>query len=241
MPYPFRAVDGKTEVKLPPGSFFVRYFYNLIKKYDPFADAIKPHSKYMRYLLTHHILNPKILAILGHFVRMLYQVAMHSSPMTADELKTVSEKQAEMFRSTAARYGLSLDQLKAIQDQWDVTTAKGSIFHTILKYSVYSKDSPYRGVANAIRRILGVKYVVFGHTHQLDQDYETNGDYFNAGTWMALYVDDSDRLLRETGDVQFSFVRVLKNEGGEATVELLEWDDARGAMDRVKLLAPRVP
>ncbi len=42
------------EVELPPGSLFVRYLFNRVETDSPFADNIKPASRYVAWVAAHH-------------------------------------------------------------------------------------------------------------------------------------------------------------------------------------------
>jgi UDP-2,3-diacylglucosamine pyrophosphatase LpxH len=44
----------QNEIDLPLGSLFVRYLFNTIEEVEPFADNIKPQSKFIRWLLKKH-------------------------------------------------------------------------------------------------------------------------------------------------------------------------------------------
>ena len=41
----------KDKILLPLGSFFVRYFFNKLEDVNPFADNIKPYSRYITWSL----------------------------------------------------------------------------------------------------------------------------------------------------------------------------------------------
>lgn len=42
------------EIDLPLGSLFVRYLFNLVEEEFPFADNIKPSTRFLRWFLRHH-------------------------------------------------------------------------------------------------------------------------------------------------------------------------------------------
>ena len=44
--------EDEKQVKLPSGSFFVRYFFNKVEQIHPFADNIKPLTRYLRWSFT---------------------------------------------------------------------------------------------------------------------------------------------------------------------------------------------
>ncbi|HXH48484.1 MAG TPA: hypothetical protein VNM47_03850 [Terriglobia bacterium] len=78
--------------------------------------------------------------------------------------------------------------------------------------------------AEAISKLLKVKYVIMGHTHDADlQSIGSSGEeYFNTGTWTIVFSEE-ERLIRKA--VEFVFVQASRRNGG-LRVKLLEWDDA---------------
>ncbi len=46
--------DREDEIDLPWGSFFVRYLFNRIEVQEPFADNIKPQSRFIRWFISKH-------------------------------------------------------------------------------------------------------------------------------------------------------------------------------------------
>jgi UDP-2,3-diacylglucosamine pyrophosphatase LpxH len=88
--------------------------------------------------------------------------------------------------------------------------------------------------AKAISKLLNVRYVIMGHTHDADlQSVGPNGEeYFNTGTWTIVF-SERERLIRKA--VEFVFVQALRrNEGLQ--VKLLEWDDATSEPRLLRLL-----
>ncbi len=81
--------------------------------------------------------------------------------------------------------------------------------------------------AERIASTLGVKYVVMGHTHdaELCELEETDGEYFNTGTWTKVFSEE-ERLLRK--EVQFVFLQGVWKGPGDLRLKLMEWDDAAG-------------
>lgn len=74
--------------------------------------------------------------------------------------------------------------------------------------------------------LLGVRYVIMGHTH--DPELYAVGDgggrgkeYFNTGTWTSVFSEE-ERLIRKP--VEFVFVQGLR-AGDGLKLKLLEWND----------------
>lgn len=68
--------DNPSLIELPSGSLFVRYFFNKIEVYHPFADNMKPISRYISWLVRH---SPSavltiLIDILPKYLRALRQV-----------------------------------------------------------------------------------------------------------------------------------------------------------------------
>ena len=77
-----------------------------------------------------------------------------------------------------------------------------------------------RDIARRIREIIGVRYVVFGHSHDPDLmpfAPSGNGAYFNVGTWMP-----------RQGIGQFIYFE-LHVEAGSPTARLMRWDREKPA------------
>ena len=84
--------------------------------------------------------------------------------------------------------------------------------------------------------LLGVQYVVMGHTHDaelhvLGEDGGRNKEYFNTGTWTKV-VSEEEQLIRKP--VEFVFVQGLRKKDG-LKLKLLEWNDGAGEPRLLKL------
>ena len=84
--------------------------------------------------------------------------------------------------------------------------------------------------ASRIARLLPVRYVVMGHTHdpKLRKLGKAGGralEYFNTGSWTGHFRDERDRLLG--GDVRFVFLEAERRQDGLRPL-LMEWDDGAG-------------
>ncbi|MGB3096541.1 MAG: hypothetical protein WBB46_07425 [Candidatus Deferrimicrobiaceae bacterium] len=77
--------------------------------------------------------------------------------------------------------------------------------------------------------LLGVRYVIIGHTHDaelytLGEDGGRKKEYFNTGTWTTVFSEE-ERLIRKP--VEFVFVQGMR-VGDGITLKLLEWNDGAG-------------
>jgi UDP-2,3-diacylglucosamine pyrophosphatase LpxH len=100
------------------------------------------------------------------------------------------------------------------------------------------KESSYlKHKAERISELLGVRYVIMGHTH--DAELQPVGrcgsrreEYFNSGTWTTVFSAE-ERLIRKP--VEFVFLQGMR-AGDGFTLKLLEWNDGAGEPRLLKLL-----
>lgn len=233
---PFRVVGNKTMIDLPSGSFFVRYFFNRIEKIDPFADNIKPMARYIFWVLTHHFLSSVFRGILWNYGKFLLEALRKRNPLSERQKVQLAQKQNDLLRLEAQRFGLPEDKLNSIGSLWIPSSISNDSLAKVL-YRLFSceRGNPYIERARKIQEILGVKFVIFGHTHETDlrglpSDRERIGEYVNSGTWTKVFSEE-ERLLRE--EKEFAYAQVLK--GPKPKIELLKWKDEMGQGERVNL------
>ena len=85
--------------------------------------------------------------------------------------------------------------------------------------------------------LLGVQYVIMGHTHDAElyaigEDGGRKKEYYNTGTWTTVFSEE-ERLVRRP--IEFVFVQGLR-AGEGLTLKLLEWNDGAGEPRLLKLL-----
>ena len=112
---PFRIIKGKTMIDLPSGSFFVRYLFNKIEKIDPFADNIKPVTRYLFWAMKHRLLSPGFIGIALGYIRFLLEAIKKKKPLSEQEKDQLSQKQKDLVKVEAQRFGLSEDNLNSTQ------------------------------------------------------------------------------------------------------------------------------
>lgn len=111
---PFLPSDP-TLIELPLGSFFVLYLFNQIERIDPFADNIKPVTRYLAWAFRAHPVTG--LSILGFHVRFFIRVLRKTSDLSADQQAARRESyRREVVRTSAAQIGLPADTLQAIDE-----------------------------------------------------------------------------------------------------------------------------
>jgi len=233
---PFRIFDGQTTIDLPSGSFFVRYFFNRIERLDPFADNIKPMTKYICWALRHRPLGLIFKGVLWNFIKLLFEALRKRTPLSQQEKEEPDQKQNNLLKLEAQKFGLSEDKLHSIRKLWVPSSiSNDSFLKVIWRFLSSEKSSPYLSKAREIQDILGVKFIIFGHTHDPDlrglpSDKERTGEYINSGTW-TIISSEEERLLRE--EKEFAYIEVLKEP--KQKIELLKWKDELGKGERLNL------
>lgn len=232
---PFRTVK-EAVIDLPSGSFFVRYLFNKMEKIDPFADNIKPVTRYLCWAIKHWLFSPGFIGIVLSYVRFLLEALEKKKPLSEEVKERLFHKQMDLLKLEAQRFGLAEDKLNSIEGFWVPSSiSNDSFFKVLWRFFSYEKESPYLVKAEKIRETLGVKNIVFGHTHDPDlrglpSDRERTGEYVNSGTWTIVFSEE-ERLLRE--DKEFAYVRILKQP--ELKMELLKWKDELREGQRLNL------
>jgi UDP-2,3-diacylglucosamine pyrophosphatase LpxH len=223
--YPY--LPGSEELMLPAGSFFVRYLFNTIERLHPFADNIKPISAYLKNNWQQLLLSKDVKKHATAFWRILKKVRKFSS----EELQQLSSENNNMIKQEAYRFGIVYNKLEAIRDLWLPSSLYNkSTKDNFLMFFCYESSDGLPKMASRICQELGVRYVVFGHTHNADlraTKPDWSAEYVNSGTWTKIFSNDMrDRLLHE--EQESVFVRLLKSENNK--MELLKWrediDDA---------------
>jgi UDP-2,3-diacylglucosamine pyrophosphatase LpxH len=233
---PFRTVHGKTMIDLPSGSFFVRYFFNRIEKIDPFADNIKPVTKYVYWALRHRFFSARFIYIVSNYILFLLEALRKRNPLSDQEKNQLSQKQMQRLKLQAQKIGIAEDKLRSIKALWVPSSISNDSFWELLRKLLSpKKPSLYLNRAGKIQKTLGVKNVVFGHTHDPDlrglpNDRNRAGEYVNSGTWTIVFSEE-ERLLRE--EKEFVYVQILKQPSLQ--MELLKWKDELGKGQRVNL------
>lgn len=101
------------EVNLPVGSLFVRYLLNQIERINPFADNIKPNTKYVALALKN---NPwafrRLLWLLWRFIVTLaksYRRSGHLSQYRASDLVDFKEETDKRIAETSSQFRIAGD------------------------------------------------------------------------------------------------------------------------------------
>lgn len=99
--------------ELPLGSFFVLYLFNYIERIDPFADNVRPMTRYLLWALRTH---PVVaISTLGYHVRFFLRVLGKTSVLTVEQQKARREVYwREMMEAAAEDIGLPAELLVEI-------------------------------------------------------------------------------------------------------------------------------
>jgi UDP-2,3-diacylglucosamine pyrophosphatase LpxH len=228
----FPYLPNSEELMLPSGSFFVRYLFNKVEQVDPFADNIQPLSSYLKKYFLTLLFSRSVLNHLAYFLEILGKIKKFGTKETA----YLSQKNEVEIGNEAKRFEIDIENLKAIKRHWVPSFAysKGKLGN-IIKFFTYRTGGIYEKKASMIHEQLGVRYVVFGHTHEADLNLlnlRREAEYSNSGTWTKIFsINPTERLLHE--EHESVFVQILKDDANK--LELLKWRDDIGQGERVKL------
>lgn len=241
--YPYKE-DGT--IHLPAGAFFVRYLFNRVEQYYPFADNMKPTSKFIFWALrrrkTWFSWPPRI----WKFIKFFYDTLQKAGPIDKARKKKLEEQQAERLEVIADKTGLRIGQVHDLKKLWVASSlfciSKWLLFCKFRKNSKLDKQY-YRERASSIQKIVGTRYIVFGHTHEVDMQLLSTDEegkrveYVNSGTWTRTFVGEPEKgLLRSENE--FVYVHFLyDSEDNDVRMELLRWNDSINDGERVRLFS----
>ncbi|HET7854786.1 MAG TPA: hypothetical protein VFM04_10060, partial [Candidatus Methylomirabilis sp.] len=156
--------DGR--IDLPAGSFFVRYLFNRVELSYPFADNMKPSSAFLRWALT----RLEGLRNLPKYIRFFWETLCKAGPLGAGWRAELEQQQTSALTAIAHDAGVPIDTVKRMQALW-VSSAihhfsRGRLF--LAFFGAAGGDASLASYADRISQLLGVRYVVFGHTHEAD-------------------------------------------------------------------------
>ncbi len=107
--------NRKNEIDLPWGSLFVRYLFNKIEGVEPFADNIKPQTKFVSWLLRHHpITAVKFACEDGTY--MLGKIRRAWAPLPADAYEARKAQHDAAMQDLAAKSDIPLEKLHYVDD-----------------------------------------------------------------------------------------------------------------------------
>ena len=229
----FPYLPNSNELMLPGGSFFVRYLFNKIEQKDPFADNIKSVSSYIKKYGLQLLFSYGVMEHVQYFWKIIQKISKFES----DELKYLNQKNQEGIEAEAARFGIEIEKLQAIKREWvPCFLYNQGMWKNIWSFITYRvRERQWMKHVSTIRKELEVRYIVMGHTHEVDLHLlnpDKRAEYSNSGTWTKIFSSDPrERLLQEEHEAVF--IQIVKDEGNK--LEVMKWRDDLGVGERVKL------
>jgi UDP-2,3-diacylglucosamine pyrophosphatase LpxH len=241
--YPYTE-DGT--IYLPAGSFFVRYLFNRVEQYYPFADNMKPTSKFISWFFCRWQKRWSRLTKLKKFYRFFNDTLDKAGPIDKDWEKRLETQQEKKLEEIANETGLRVGQVQDLKKQWAAssihTTGKWRLFNKFRKNSKLGKKY-YMERAALIQKILGTGYIVFGHTHEADMHLLSKAgdgkriEYVNSGTWTKTFESKPEEALLKSEN-EFVYVHFkFDSEVNDVRMELLRWNDSIKNGERVRLFS----
>jgi UDP-2,3-diacylglucosamine pyrophosphatase LpxH len=229
-------------IYLPVGSFFVRYLFNKLENIFPFADNIKPVTDFIKHTLF-RLNSLRMWLHLGKYYRFFSKTLREKTEPIKLEWRDEMEKRQQLCVQQIARdSGIALKDLQTLKNQW-VKTALHHWSKLELLYAFIvggSEEDGYCQAAKLVKDTLGVRYVVFGHTHEADlrplgkkddNQERWSQEYVNSGTWTTVFTKDfTERLLKDENEFVFVMIDISTKK-----MELLRWKDDLNQGERVRL------
>ncbi|MBI5181367.1 MAG: hypothetical protein HZA06_00475 [Nitrospirae bacterium] len=113
----------KDKILLPLGSFFVRYFFNKLEDVNPFADNIKPYSRYIIWSLRNQKL--KSFEIIWKYSRTLIKSFLRSKGLKDKDRKELLNDAQPRIDAICKETGLSLDVIEGLRMKLSPPVTKG--------------------------------------------------------------------------------------------------------------------
>jgi UDP-2,3-diacylglucosamine pyrophosphatase LpxH len=103
---------GSKRLWLPFGSFFVRYFFNKLEISNPFADNIKPFTRYMKWAWKEDKL--QFLENIYHYLPTMIRVFLKGGKLRRTEKEQLVEENDRQLIKLGQLLGLPLDAVRNI-------------------------------------------------------------------------------------------------------------------------------
>jgi UDP-2,3-diacylglucosamine pyrophosphatase LpxH len=238
---PYRR-DGT--IDLPAGSFFIRYLFNRVEEVYPFADNMKPLTKFIWWAIwqfeTYRGCPPQIFRFIQFFIDTLRK----AGPLEEDWAKELNQRQEKEIDRLAKTSGVDKGKLENLKSYW----IPSSLHHlrriclgcSFIKNSRLDKYY-YRDKARKVQEVVGVRYIIFGHTHESDMcpllasPEGKKSEYINSGAWTKSFAANyEEALLKEENEFVYVQIGYDKKKDG-IKMGLLRWNDSLHEGERVRL------
>jgi len=238
---PYRK-DGT--IDLPAGSFFVRYLFNRVEEVYPFADNMKPLTKFIwwavRQFKTYTGCPPQVFRFVQFFVDTLKK----AGPVEDGWTKELSQRHVKEMDRLAEISGMDKRKLEELKSYW----IPSSLHHnrSICLLISFIKNSGldkyyYQEKARKVQEVVGARYIIFGHTHESDMwtlsasPEGKKSEYINSGSWTKSFAGNyEEALLKEENE--FVYVQIgYDKKKDDLKMDLLRWNDSLHEGERVRL------
>jgi UDP-2,3-diacylglucosamine pyrophosphatase LpxH len=126
---------GSDKLWLPFGSFFVRYFFNKLEISNPFADNIKPPTKYMRWAWKENKL--QFLKTVLLYLPTMIRVFLKGGKLSKAKKELLEKENDKIIDELAQKFGLQSDAVKKIYSLKARPFTRNKLLN-ILSYSTFS-------------------------------------------------------------------------------------------------------
>ncbi|MFH0793239.1 MAG: metallophosphoesterase [bacterium] len=239
--YPYRK-DGT--IDLPAGSFFVRYLFNRVEEVYPFADNVKPMTKFIWWALWQRRTWVGRPPQMFKFVRFFIDTLKKAGPAEEEWVQILTQRQNNEMDRLAQVSGLDRRRLEELKSHWIRSTLRHSgTFGLLASFIRNAKLDKYyyRGKARKVQETVGTRYVVFGHTHESDMctlcvsPGGTKSEYVNSGSWTKSFAANHEEALLK-GENEFVYVQIGHDrKRNDTKMDLLRWNDSLQEGERVRL------
>lgn len=123
--YPVMPPGESKKILLPFGSFFVRYFFNKVEDFNPFADNIKPSSRYMQWAFKEHPV--KSLKLLRRYIPAMFKAFWRSGGPTRAQEEELRKEEEQRLADLGKEAGLLLDDVLKLHGKASLPITRGKL------------------------------------------------------------------------------------------------------------------
>lgn len=233
-------LEGGEELNLPFGSFFNRYLINRLELSYPYLDNVRPAGNMLPVLLRERF--PLAIKMLFYYVpfmlllipkKLYWQTFKYLLsflfvivvPVLITLFAIWQGWNGALFKTAVSQKNTSFigQQLLGVVKNGGFLFLS-YIFGRILVFvRLKAPHSFYTEALNILMDNPGLRTVVFGHTHNPEQQYDGGTHYCNTGTWIPVYESSSADVRF---DKTFTFLQIARDaEGLPLTYPLQRWND----------------
>ncbi|MCW3091648.1 MAG: hypothetical protein JWP81_2717 [Ferruginibacter sp.] len=228
-------LNNGTELNLPFGSFFNRYLINRLELYYPFLDNVRPAQKILPLLIRERF----PLAIRVLFQYLPFTILIIPKKMYKQAFKYILTFLVIVVLPIAITIYSIWRNIKFPAAATNTSFAGKQILNFIMNFGylflsyifgrvmvMFQLSSPptfFPFAKAVVDKNQDIQLVIFGHTHNPEQQKWNNKVYINTGTWMPVY-DLSMADVRM--DKTYSFMLIQQDDSGKIiSHNLWRWND----------------